>query len=94
MTGGNWPSGRAWAQVSRQEDATGADYGLPSVIISTVLEVERFNIGFSYDINAGYLNRPTDGRGAYAILFSLRASGRTPGKGKLPKVLMPNQIKN
>lgn len=59
----------AWAQVSRQEDTTGADYGLPSVIISTILEIERFNIGFSYDVNAGYLNRPTDGRGAYEISF-------------------------
>lgn len=58
-----------WGQVSRQEDTTGGDYGLPSVIISTVLEVERFNIGFSYDVNAGYLNRPTDGRGAYEISF-------------------------
>jgi len=56
-----------WAQVSRQEDLRGADYGLPSVIFSTILEIERFNIGFSYDVNAGYLNRPTDGRGAYEI---------------------------
>ncbi|MBK7407842.1 MAG: PorP/SprF family type IX secretion system membrane protein [Saprospirales bacterium] len=56
-----------WAQISKQEDANGADIGLPSVIISTILEMERINIGISYDINAGYLNRPTDGRGAIEL---------------------------
>lgn len=56
-----------WAQVSRQEDAQGPDYGLPAVIFATILEVERFNLGFSYEVNAGYLNRPTDGRGAFEM---------------------------
>lgn len=56
-----------WAQVSRQEDAKGSDFGLPAVIFATILEVERLNLGFSYEVNAGYLNRPTDGRGAFEI---------------------------
>jgi type IX secretion system PorP/SprF family membrane protein len=58
-----------WAQISAQEDIQGPDTGLPAVIFSTILEVERFNLGFSYDVSAGYLNRPTDGRGAYEISF-------------------------
>ncbi|MCB9283974.1 MAG: PorP/SprF family type IX secretion system membrane protein [Lewinellaceae bacterium] len=57
----------AWVQISKQEDAKGSDIGLPAVIISTVLEMERINIGISYDINAGYLNRPTDGRGGFEL---------------------------
>lgn len=58
-----------WAQVSTQEDIQGADLGLPSVIFAAILEIERFNIGFSYDVNAGYLNKPTDGRGAFELSF-------------------------
>jgi type IX secretion system PorP/SprF family membrane protein len=59
----------AWAQVSRQTDVRGADFGLPAVIFTAILELERINLGFSYDVNAGYLNRPTDGRGAFEVSF-------------------------
>lgn len=56
-----------WGQVARSTDASGADFMFPSVIFSTILEMERMQIGLSYDVNAGVLSLPTNGRGAFEI---------------------------
>lgn len=38
-----------------------------AVTISTILEMERWNLGFSYDIHVSSLARPTNTRGAFEI---------------------------
>lgn len=38
-----------------------------AVTISTILEMERWNLGFSYDIHISSLARPTNTRGAFEI---------------------------
>jgi type IX secretion system PorP/SprF family membrane protein len=59
----------AWGQFTRRTDVEGGDFMFPSVIFSTILEMERFNIGISYDVNAGELSAPTNSRGAFELSF-------------------------
>jgi type IX secretion system PorP/SprF family membrane protein len=54
----------AWGQVSNKlETAVAA----PSIIFTTILEMNRVNIGISYDVNAGDLAAPTNARGAFEV---------------------------
>lgn len=59
----------AWGHVAKRTDSSGADYMIPSVVFTTVLELERILIGVSYDVNAGVLADPTNGRGAFELSF-------------------------
>ena len=56
----------AWTRIAnRLNSGVHAD----AVIISTILELSRWQLGFSYDINSSSLSRASDGRGAFE--FSL-----------------------
>ncbi|MEZ4961492.1 MAG: PorP/SprF family type IX secretion system membrane protein [Saprospiraceae bacterium] len=54
----------AWGHLSK--DVEGSIY-LPAVTFTAVLELNRLNIGISYDVNVNKLSAPTNNRGAYEI---------------------------
>jgi type IX secretion system PorP/SprF family membrane protein len=56
----------AWGHLSKDFES---GMSLPAVTFTGILEVERWNIGLSYDVNANKLSAPTNGRGAFE--FSL-----------------------
>ena len=52
-----------WGQGSNQNNG----FNFPSVIFTAILEMNRVNIGISYDVNAGQLAEPTNSRGAFEL---------------------------
>lgn len=40
---------------------------IPAITFTTILEIERWNIGLSYDVNTNQLSAPTNGRGAVEL---------------------------
>ena len=64
------------------------DSGLsfPSMIYTAVLEMGRWNVGLSYDVNAGALTAPTNSRGAFEISASYVHPATRKEKVKCPKL--------
>lgn len=56
----------AWAHVSNQLDSGVA---MDAVVATTVLEMERWNIGLSYDITTSVLATANNSRGAFEVSF-------------------------
>ncbi len=54
----------AWAQLAGDREQNLAN---PAVTFTAILEVERWNLGVSYDVSAHKLARPTNGRGAVEL---------------------------
>lgn len=54
----------AWGHLAKEVD--GGLY-TPAVTVTAILEMERWNLGASYDINANQLAAPTNGRGAFEL---------------------------
>ena len=52
-----------WTHFSSKVEGNNMD----ALIISTVLEMERWNLGFSYDINTSSLSQATNSRGTYEL---------------------------
>ncbi len=50
-------------------DNTGITAASESIIVSTMLEVERFLIGLSYDVNISTLKQASNSRGAFEVSF-------------------------
>lgn len=55
--------GGVWGQFSNQIEGI----HFPSLIFTSILEMERLHIGISYDVNAGLLALPTNSRGAFEL---------------------------
>lgn len=53
-----------WAHVSNKLDSSLA---LDAITATAILELERWNLGFSYDVNASSLKDATNGRGAFEV---------------------------
>ncbi len=54
----------AWGHLVKDHQQTLAT---PAITFTTILEIERWNIGLSYDVNANQLAAPTNGRGAVEL---------------------------
>ncbi|MEY3050282.1 MAG: hypothetical protein RLY31_67 [Bacteroidota bacterium] len=54
----------AWAQLAGDWEQ---DLANPAVTFTAILEVERWNMGVSYDVSANKLAEPTNGRGAVEL---------------------------
>jgi hypothetical protein len=52
-----------WGRVSKKVDGVHVD----ALIVSTILEMERWNLGLSYDVNSSSLQDASQARGAYEI---------------------------
>jgi len=85
----------AFVHVSRQADAVtdplgvtpvSTGLGIPTYTISAILEMERINIGISYDIATNRLEAPTNNRGGYELSVSYIHPGTRKEKVKCPKL--------
>ena len=56
----------AWAHLSNQLDE---GIGMDAVVFTTFLEMERWNIGLSYDVTTSVLNTANNSRGAFELSF-------------------------
>lgn len=73
----------AWGHLAK--DVEGGLYN-PAVTFTAILELERWNLGISYDVNANKLAPPTNGRGAFelSLIYYQPASRRE--KVRCPKM--------
>jgi len=58
----------------------------PTMIYTAILEMGRWNVGLSYDVNAGSLTAPTNSRGAFEISASYVHPATRKEKVKCPKL--------
>ncbi|MDV7401761.1 type IX secretion system membrane protein PorP/SprF, partial [Arthrospira platensis SPKY1] len=56
----------AWAHLSNQLQN---GMGMDAIVATAVLEMERWNIGFSYDITTSVLAQANNSRGAFEVSF-------------------------
>ncbi|MCB9082334.1 MAG: PorP/SprF family type IX secretion system membrane protein [Lewinellaceae bacterium] len=56
--------GGLWVHASRQTDT---NLGLDALIVAGILEMERWNLGFSYDVTASSLRRSNYSKGAMEV---------------------------
>jgi type IX secretion system PorP/SprF family membrane protein len=54
----------AWGHLVKDSEGGVAN---PAVTFTAILELERLNLGISYDVNANKLAPPTNGRGAFEL---------------------------
>ena len=54
-----------WPHIVRNVEGQGSS--MDALIFTTVLEVDRWNLGLSYDINTSSLNLATNSRGAFEV---------------------------
>lgn len=54
----------AWGDIANRLDA---ETTFPGMIFTAILEMDRWNLGFSYDVNSGDLSAPTNARGAFEM---------------------------
>ncbi len=55
-----------WVHLSNNGESNSH---MDALIISTILELDKFNLGFSYDINTSSLVNATNSRGTYELSF-------------------------
>lgn len=53
-----------WAHVSNKLES---GFAMESITATAILELERWNLGFSYDVTASTINQATNGRGAFEV---------------------------
>ncbi len=58
----------------------------PAVTFTAILEVERWNVGISYDVSANQLSPPTNGRGAFELSVIYYQPGSRREKVECPKM--------
>lgn len=65
----------AWGHLVKDVEG---NIAMPAVTVTTILEVENWNFGISYDIAANQLAPPTNGRGAFelSVIYYQKSSGR------------------
>lgn len=73
----------AWGHLVKDIEGSLA---LPAVTFTAILEVERWNFGLSYDLNANKLAAPTNGRGAFEISLIYFHPAERREKVRCPKM--------
>lgn len=71
----------AWPHLARTFDGMNMD----ALIISTILEVENWNLGISYDINTSNLNIATNSRGAFEVSLIYTQDAQSRYRVNCPK---------
>ncbi len=61
------------------------NFSLPNYTFAAILELERLQIGISYDVNANKLSDPTNGRGGYEISMVYVHPGTRKERVNCPK---------
>lgn len=70
-----------WNRISKTIDGGHAD----ALIVSTILEMERFNLGLSYDVNTSSLKTASQSRGSLEISLIYVQPSKTKYKVNCPK---------
>lgn len=73
----------AWGHVSKDEID---NFSVPTITFTAILEVERLNIGLSYDVNANKLSEPTNSRGGFELSLIYIHPGSRKEKVNCPKM--------
>ena len=61
------------------------NFSIPNYTVSTTLEMDRLQIGISYDVNANKLSEPTNGRGGVELSLIYVHPGTRKEKVNCPK---------
>jgi type IX secretion system PorP/SprF family membrane protein len=84
---------RDWQELAIRTGAWGhlvkdlnKSLAMPAVTFTAILEVERWNIGISYDVNANQLSAPTNGRGAFELSLIYYQPATRKEKVNCPKL--------
>ncbi len=72
----------AWGHLSKDFEGSVAT---PAVTFTAILEMERWNFGISYDVNANKLAPPTNGRGAFELSVIYYQPATRKEKVRCPK---------
>jgi hypothetical protein len=70
-----------WSRISKTVDGGHAD----ALIVSTILEMERINLGLSYDVNTSSLKTASQSRGSFEISLIYVHPSKTKYKVNCPK---------
>ncbi len=73
----------AWGHVVNQLDS---GFSMDAITFAAILEMERWNLGFSYDVTSSKLTTANNGRGA----FEMSLIYTHPEKTRKPRVNCPN----
>lgn len=73
----------AWGHIVKDYEGSVAN---PAVTFTAILEVERWNFGVSYDVNANKLAAPTNGRGAFELSLIYYQPATRKEKVRCPKL--------
>ncbi|MEL6923643.1 MAG: PorP/SprF family type IX secretion system membrane protein, partial [Bacteroidota bacterium] len=71
-----------WARVANRLDNSVL---MDALIVNAVLELERFNLGISYDVNTSSLIGASNSRGAFEVSFIYTTQERTRSRVNCPK---------
>ena len=71
-----------WTHFSNQLDS---GVGMDAIVATTVLEMERWNIGLSYDITTSVLATANNSRGAFEVSFIYTQPARSRTNVTCPK---------
>lgn len=74
-----------WVRLAGAEKADGGSILNDAFIVSAILEMERVNVGISYDINASSLKLATQSRGAFELSMTYINPAKRRFKIKCPK---------
>ena len=92
LFGGNFRySNRDWREIAIRAGAWGHigntvnNVSWNNVVVTTVLEIERLQIGVSYDVNTGKVSQPTNARGGFEISLIYTSPSKTRIKTRCPE---------
>ena len=74
-----------WMRLAGAEKADGGGILNDAFIVSAILEMERVNIGISYDVNASSLKLATQSRGAFELSMTYINPAKRKLRVKCPK---------
>ena len=74
-----------WAHLSNQVANSGPDLGLDAFIVTAIFELERWNLGFSYDVTASPLRRSNYSRGAFEVALTYFHPAKERRQVRCPK---------
>jgi type IX secretion system PorP/SprF family membrane protein len=74
-----------WAHLSNQSAGDNPSLGLDALVFVAVFELERWNLGFSYDVTASSLRRSNYSRGAFEIALTYFHPAKERYRVRCPK---------
>ena len=71
----------AWGQLANGADGA----GFATTVFTAVLELEKVDIGISYDVNVGAVSQPTNSRGGFELSMQYKHPERSRYRVNCPK---------